>query len=426
MNNKKKVLIVFLLLIVVTCILLVLNYYNKENEQKKKNELEKKQELIRKENKKNEINSHFNNFVETNKDSKIYTLNDSKYSVVGLLSKKFKIALDEIEINYDTEYFKIKNSDCYIKYNDVNKSNEYIKNDRYKKYVVFNENVITKENVNLYRMDGSYFNINKSFNLPIYIKDGNKYYVEYDNELLYVNKSDVKEIKNKNNSNIKTRNNIRTLTYHTIYNVKTEKCTNSVICHPIEQFDSHMKYLSENNYLTLTMKELEMFLDKKIQIPKKSIVITLDDGKYAINAVNIVEKYKVNATYFIITKRHEIPKVETTYMEYQSHTHDLHNNWKCAGGNQGGQILCEKEEIILADLKKSREVIGGDVFALAYPFFDFNDRAINLLKKSGFRLAFIGQYDTDGYSSYNTDRFKLRRKTIFSNNNLSTFKSYLK
>ena len=104
----------------------------------------------------------------------------------------------------------------------------------------------------------------------------------------------------------------------------------------------------------------------------------------------------------------------------------MHNNWKCPGGNQGGQLLCEKEDIILEDLKKSKQVIGGDVFALSYPFFDFNSRAIRLLKQAGFRMAFVGQYDTDGYSSYNTDRFKLRRKTIFSDDSLNTFINRLK
>ena len=402
-------------------------FFNKiqEDNRLKKIELQKKLEMEKREKLKKDIESHYSDNVETNKECDLYSLIDSKYVVSGSLSKQYKIALEPTEIVFSTEYFKIKDSDYYVKYTDVDKSSEYKSSDRYKKYVVFNENVITKENVPLYRNDETYFKIDKQLNLPIYIKDKDKYYVEYNDELFSVNKSDLKEIKSKKNTSEKVRNNIRTLTYHTIYNTSTEKCTNSSICHPIEQFDSHMKYLSENNYFTLTMEELEMFLDKKIQIPKKSIVVTLDDGKYAINAVNIVEKYKINATYFMITARHAIPKVETTYMNYQSHTHNLHNNWICAGGNQGGQLLCEKEDVILKDLEKSKEVIGGDVFALSYPFFDFNDRAIKLLKKSGFRLAFIGQYDTDGYSNYNTDRFMIRRKTIFADDSLKKFISIL-
>lgn len=185
-----------------------------------------------------------------------------------------------------------------------------------------------------------------------------------------------------------------------------------------------MKYLSENNYLTLTMNELELYLDGKIQVPKKTIVITLDDGKYATNAIKIVEKYKVYATYFIITGRYDVPP-KSEYMKYESHTDNLHNNYKCSGGNQGGELLCASEEKILKDLKTSQEKLDGS-FAMAYPFFDFNERAIKLLRQAGFRLAFIGQYDTNGYSTPKTDRMKLRRKTIFSSDPLSTFVSYLK
>ena len=43
-----------------------------------------------------------------------------------------------------------------------------------------------------------------------------------------------------------------------------------------------MKYLHENDYLTLTLEEVEMFLDKKIRIPMKTVAVTLDDGIFYI------------------------------------------------------------------------------------------------------------------------------------------------
>lgn len=186
-----------------------------------------------------------------------------------------------------------------------------------------------------------------------------------------------------------------------------------------------MKYLSENNYLTLTMEELEMFLDKKINIPIKTVVITLDDGNLAKNVIEILEKYKLYATYFIITGRYDSYKIKTSYVDFESHTDNLHNNYKCPGGEQGGQLLCEDKDKVLKDLKLSQEKLGGSKY-ISYPFFDWNERAISLFKESGFHLAFIGQWTTEGYSDYNTNRFLLRRKTIFSNDSLEIFKSYLK
>ena len=86
------------------------------------------------------------------------------------------------------------------------------------------------------------------------------------------------------------------------------------------------------------------------------LVVTLDDGDCAHNAVEIANKYKVYVTYFMITAWFKIPEIETQYVDYQSHTHNMHNNWKCPGGNQGGQILCEDKNKILEDLKKNTQI----------------------------------------------------------------------
>lgn len=404
------------------CIILLIGLYILTNSFNKEYTIEN--DKIKQANIIKEINSSYNKYVKTNKEAKLYTLDNNKYEEIGTISADVELELNEKKD--DNEYFSIKGMDYYINYKNVQKINKISEssNTNYKKYIPFNENIITNSPTKFYKDGKVKYTINKSIEAKIIIKDTDKYYIEYNNELLYVTKDNVKEIKKSKNSSDMPRTNIRTLTYHTIYNTKTERCTNTVICHPIEQFREHMKYLSENNYLTLTMNELELYLDGKIQVPKKSIVITLDDGKYATNAIKIVEKYKVYATYFIITGRYDVPP-KSEYMKFESHTDNLHNNYKCSGGNQGGELLCASEDKILKDLKTSQEKLGGS-FAIAYPFFDFNERAIKLLRQAGFRLAFIGQYDTNGYSTPKTDRMKLRRKTIFSSDPLSTFVSYLK
>ena len=355
----------------------------------------------------------------TTKEKKLY---DEEFNEMGLVNKDVRLPLDGKKKIKDKMYYKIKDSDFYIRNGNIEKIEGLDTTDRYKRYDKFNEN-IQGNNLTFYDANGYVFKINKELNLPIIIKDNNKLYVEYNNRLLYVNKSEVKVI-NHTNSNEKIRNNIRVFTYHAIFK-PGEKCQNKVICHPYKQFDSHMGYLAKNNYLTLTMDELEMFLDKKINIPMKSTVITLDDGNLAQNAIEILDKYKLPATYFIITGKYDSYKLETEYVDFESHTDNMHHNWKCPGGNQGGQLLCDSEENIIKDLKTSQEKLGGSI-ALSYPFFDFNDRAIRLLKKCGFHMAFIGQYDTDGYSTFTTDKFQLRRKTIFNDDSLDTFIGYLK
>ncbi len=414
-ENKMKPIYIFLfiLLVLIGTGCLIKDYYDKKYaKENKANVIEK-------------IKTHYGNFVKVEKEAILY---NKDYKEVGKAYKDVEFSLEKMDINEKTKYFKVKDKDYYLSYKEVTPIEKLtIYSDRYKSYIVFNENIITKEEVHFYdENEQLVYSLKQSLDFPIIIKEENRYGVEYNNRLLYIKSEDVKEIKKSKNTEEKTRQNIRTLTYHTIYDKNTQTCKNTVICHPTEQFDSHMKYISENKYFTLTMKELEMFLNQQIRIPTKSIVITLDDGKYAKNAVNIVEKYKINATYFIISSRYDVKDIKTTYMDFQSHSYNLHNNYKCPGGEQGGQLLCESEENVLNDLEKSKEILGKDVFAFAYPFFDWNERAKTLLTKAGFRLAFIGQYDTDGYSNFDTEKLMLRRKTIFSSDSIEVLASYLK
>ena len=365
--------------------------------------------------------SYYNRYVKTNNESILY---DLEFKEIGKINKDIQLELDGFDVYNYTIYFKIKNIDYYIKYDSVVKIEKLNNNDRYKRYVVFNQNVVTKDKTVFYNDDGYSYEIYKGIDLPLIINEDDKYYVEYNNNLFYIKKEDS-SLKDNNNTNEDTRTNIRTFTYHAVYK-EGDKCTNESICHPYKQFDEQMKYLSDNNYLTLTMEELEMFLDRKINIPIKTVVITLDDGNLAKNAIEILEKYKLHATYFIITEdyKDKFP-LKSDYVQFESHTDSLHNNYKCPGGEQGGQLLCEDEDVVLKDLKTSQEKLGGSHY-FSYPYFDWNERAFRLLKEAGFRLAFIGQWTDEGYSTFDTNRMMMRRKTIFADDSLDTFISYLK
>ncbi len=418
-TKKKKIIILTIIILLLIIIgIITSNYFI--DKYKKQQLVEKRELLVEK------IQKNYHKIVKTTTETELYKLENNVYQVVGKVGNNINLPLKEIDITYETKYFPVADTEYFIDYQNVTPSEEIEQNNRYKSYVVFNQNILTKEETSFYDEDNNLFmKINQSYELPIIIKDKERYGVEFYNQLLYVSKEDVEKVVDSSNTKDKTRTNIRTLTYHTVYNKKTEKCNNIYVCHPIEQFDEHMKYLSENNYLTLTMEELEMFLDGKIRIPTKSIVITLDDGKKMENSVPIVEKYKIHATFFVITSKFSIEKFkESKYAHFESHTDNMHNNYVCNSGYYGGQMLCENYDKIIKDLKLSQEKLGGSVY-FAYPFFDSNARAIKALKETGFKMAFIGQYDTDGYSTPKTDRFQIRRKTVFGDTSLKTMKSYL-
>ena len=246
-------------------------------------------------------------------------------------------------------------------------------------------------------------------------------------ELYYIKSEDVVEEYEKNNTTEKAGDKVRTLVYHRIFDPKAEKC-DQVICHKEEDFDMHMKYLSDNGYLSLTMKELELFIDGNLQIPVKSVVITIDDGTMDKRAIPILEKYKINAILFLVTSRFkEQDYIDFTsdYLELHSHTHNMHWAGECSGyGSQGGGILCLPEEHVLNDLKASRDMLNGST-AFCYPFYDYNKRAIDLLKQAGFTMAFAGDEGNGGYSYVGTNKMLIPRLTLNAYTTYKMFVSYV-
>ena len=375
----------------------------------------------------NIIEEKFSKYVITKNETELYEKDNNKYNKVGKINKNVKIILDDNVENQKNKYYKIDGLDYYIELEDVKAIKEFTDSDRYKKYIPFNTNIKTSSPTILNDEDGNYiYQIENSFDFKVLVMDDDKYGVEYNNLLLYINKDSIENTYD-NDNGMTNKDKIRTLNYHFIYNPEKREC-NEDICHTLEQFESELKYLNENGYFTMKLNELELYLDGKIQIPEKSIVLTIDDGTvFDLDAIKLLEKYKVNLTMFVITSFvGNIDELKSDYLDLESHTHNMHNQYECPGyGSQGGGILCLPEEQVLSDLKTSQDILGGSTY-FAYPFFDFNDRAIKLLKEAGFRLAFIGQYDTEGYSYKDkTDHYKLRRMGIFSDTDLNEFISYL-
>lgn len=418
---KKKVLLIVVFLLIVSIVALSIIMYNQNQKNKKIAEQKRIETTI------NNIKKHFSTNAITLKDTNLYKKDNNEYKISGKISKDIKVSLKEEAIDENTEYFYIPELDSYILYSDVNPSEEKIKDDRYTYYIFFNKNIKTKNNTSFYDKDENLlYTLNKSFEFKVLVMDTDRYGVIYNDELVYVKSEDVEEVIDADN-NQSNKSKIKTLYYHFIYNPDVSGC-NEIICLTLNQFESHLKYLSENNYFALRMEELEMYLDGKINIPEKSTVLTIDDAtNIDEGALRLLEQYKIYATIFVITDWVNPETIKSPYLDLESHTNNMHNQYECKGmGYQGGGILCLPEEQVLADLKKSQDLLGGSKY-FAYPFFDYNERAIKLLKEAGFHMAFIGQASTYGDSYPNkTDKFKIPRLGIFSNTTLNEFISYVK
>lgn len=185
----------------------------------------------------------------------------------------------------------------------------------------------------------------------------------------------------------------------------------------ISNFEEQMKYLAENDFYFPTWEQVENYIDRKQELPEKSVVITVDDGdpSFFELAVPIIQKYKIPTTSFVITYWYgNRASDKQEYVSYQSHSYDMHK----AGSNGKGVMLSWDYDKIKDDILLSRDVLGGaDIFC--YPFGQYNDLDIKVLKENGYKLAFTTK---GGRVKKGSSKYELPRVRISGNTGMTEFK----
>lgn len=157
----------------------------------------------------------------------------------------------------------------------------------------------------------------------------------------------------------------------------------------ISNFEEQIKYLANNDFYFPTWQEVEDYIDGNQELPEKSVVITVDDGddSFFELAVPVLQKYNVTATSFVITYWYgDRASNKEKNVDYQSHSNDMHK----AGSNGKGVMLSWDYDKIKEDVLLSSEILGGaNIFC--YPFGQYNDLDIKVLKDTGYKLAFTTQ-----------------------------------
>ena len=211
---------------------------------------------------------------------------------------------------------------------------------------------------------------------------------------------------------------IAVINYHFFYDSRTDVCGES-ICLDTAKFREQLQYLKDNNYKTLTMEEFRKWMYGEIEIPSKSILLTVDDGAAGTGKHNgnklipILEEYKLNATLFLITGWWGIENYESDYLDIQSHTHDMHQYGPCGRG----QINCYGYAAAKQDLENSLTVVKN-TDSFCFPFYMYNSESLQAVKDVGFKLAFIG----GNYKAKRTnDKWLIPRYPIMSDITLNQF-----
>ena len=202
------------------------------------------------------------------------------------------------------------------------------------------------------------------------------------------------------------------LTYHDFTTGKPENNMQK----NIDDFEREMKYLYKNNYKTLTLKDMECFYDKKCVLPRKSVLITMDDGwknEYEL-ALPILKKYNLNAVIFYVGNnydgnnsnfidKNDMEDIKNNYPNIEIASHTFNKHYETA--------YTEDVKSLDSDFKDMKKIINTKY--LAYPYGKYSDNYIKALKENNYKLAFTFGPDKEHRKfSIKDNRYKIPRINV--------------
>ncbi len=221
---------------------------------------------------------------------------------------------------------------------------------------------------------------------------------------------------------------IAVINYHFFYDSSLGEGCNENICLDTKKFREQLQFLKDNGYKTLKMEEFRAWMYGEIELPARSVLLTIDDGALGTGKHNgnklipILEEYDMYATLFLIAGWWDKNNYISDHLDVESHTFDMHTGNMCSTETRGAQLLCSTKEEVLTDLRKSIDILGKST-AFCFPFYAYNNSAIESVKEVGFKLAFIGE---NKKATRSVDKYKIPRYPIYNTTSLNQFINMIK
>ncbi|WP_454052736.1 polysaccharide deacetylase family protein [Clostridium sp. Marseille-Q7071] len=176
-----------------------------------------------------------------------------------------------------------------------------------------------------------------------------------------------------------------------------------------ELFRSHLQWLNNNNYTSLTMEEFYNYIKYNTPVPEKSVVITFDDGyidNYT-NAMPIINEFDFDTTIFMVSDfvgnpnfltESQLKELEKNKINIESHTANHLYLAKLPKEKQKEELQQSKDRL--------DNLLNEKIEYVAYPYGSYNDDTKNITREIGYKMGF----STDsGWASGDDDLFSIPR-----------------
>ena len=185
------------------------------------------------------------------------------------------------------------------------------------------------------------------------------------------------------------------LMYHDVMDIQPETdAMRQVIGIRPEHLEEQFKYLDDNGYNTLFVSEFVSLLGK--EIPRKTVVITFDDGLTDVyeTVLPLIKKYNIKITVYAnpgfngTNGRMTYPQIkklhESGLVEIGAHTMK-HADLTLADDDEARAEIRYSKQVL-------QEIIEAPVTSFAYPFGKFGYREEKMVADEGIRIALAADH----------------------------------
>lgn len=202
-----------------------------------------------------------------------------------------------------------------------------------------------------------------------------------------------------------------------------------------ENFAAQLDWLARNDYRVIPLSQLLGFLQGREALPKRSVVITMDDGYESVHrhALPQLRKHGFPATLFVYTdfigagdglSWNQLAELQASgLVDIQAHSKSHRNLIERTTGETDERY----RQSIDAEVRVPRELIERrlpqhQVRHFAFPYGDANESVLDALSRQQYQLA-VTVYP--GGNAFFATPYMLRRTMIFGDIDIEAFKAKL-
>jgi len=206
-----------------------------------------------------------------------------------------------------------------------------------------------------------------------------------------------------------------------------------------DRFKNEMKYLHDNGYETLSVKDLLEIMTRVKSAPKKAVVLTFDDGwSSVLNAVPVLDSMRMKASFQIISgfegRLDYLTSDQVKFLasnpnfEIQSHsvTHPWHTDDNLVTWDEG-KTKDRSEVDVTAEIAASKlsleHQLKKPVDTIAWPSGWYNEHMLYLAKQAGYKGSMMAW--GNGGNHPGDDPFQIKRILVDGECNIDEFRQLI-